>query len=153
MSGRIGPEPKELLPAADELLATPLDSMAGRWPRAVALLTRQAIEGILFDLWRTVSPGVEAAPMRAQLLVLRQSIAPAVAAETEYAWAALSQACHQHPYELVPTAEELGAWVNAADELSTEVRRRIAARNRGRRPLPEGRQGRAGTGDNSLDST
>jgi len=128
MSSRIGPEPKELLAAADELLATPIDSMAGRWPRAVALLTRQAIEGTLFDLWRAVSPGVEAAPMRAQLLVLRQSIAPPVAAETEYVWAALSRACHHHPYEFVPTATELGRWIEAADSLDREVRRRLAAR-------------------------
>ena len=128
MSGRIGPEPKELLAAADELLATPLDSMAGRWPRAVALLTRQAIEGTLFDLWRAVSPGVEAAPMRAQLLVLRQSVAPSVAAEAEYAWAALSRACHHHPYELVPTATELARWVEAAEGLDREVRRRLMTR-------------------------
>lgn len=128
MRSRIGPEPRDLLVAADELLATPIASMAGRWPRAVALLTRQAIEGTLFDLWRAVSPGVEAAPMRAQLLVLRQSIAPAVAAEAEYAWAALSRACHHHPYELVPTATELGRWVEAAEGLDTEVRRRLMTR-------------------------
>lgn len=128
MSTRIGPAPEELLAAADELLAKPMDSMAGRWPRAVALLTRQAIEGTLFDLWRVLSPGVEAAPMRAQLLVLRQSIAPTVAAETEYSWAALSRACHHHPYELVPTATELARWVDAANALDREVRRRLAAR-------------------------
>lgn len=128
MSGRIGPEPGQLLEAADQLMAQPMELMAGRWPRAVALLTRQAIEGSLFDLWRAVRPGVEAVPMRAQLLVLRQSIAPRVAAEAEYAWAALSRACHHHPYELVPTATELGQWLGAAGDLDREVRRRLAAR-------------------------
>lgn len=130
MSARIGPAPRELLVAADELLARPPDLMAGRWPRAVALLTRQAIEGSLFDLWRTIHPGVEAAPMRAQLLVLRNEVTPNLAAEAEYAWAALSRACHHHPYELVPTAEELGQWLQAADGLDREVRRRLTARGR-----------------------
>lgn len=134
MSSRNGPEPGELLAAAHELLAAPTDSMVGRWPRAVALLTRQAIEGSLFDLWRGVNPGVEAAPMRAQLLVLSQNVAPAVAAEAEYAWAALSRACHQHPYELVPTAGELAGWIESADDLDREVRRRLTgARSGGRR--------------------
>lgn len=147
MSGRIGPEPRELLEAADELLARPPDQMAGRWPRAVALLSRQAIEGSLFDLWRAVGPGVEAAPMRAQLLVLRREVIPSLAAEAEYAWAALSRACHHHPYELVPTAAELGQWLEAAGALDREVRRRISARSvAGRdgtdRPAPDPRAGR-----------
>jgi hypothetical protein len=130
MSARIGPVPRELLVAADELLARPPDLMAGRWPRAVARLTRQAIEGSLFDLWRAIHPGVEAAPMRAQLLVLRNEVTPNLAAEAEYAWAALSRACHHHPYELVPTAVELGQWLEAADGLDREVRRRLTARGR-----------------------
>jgi hypothetical protein len=104
--------------------------MAGRWPRAVALLARQAIEGSLFDLWRAIHPGVEASPMRAQLLVLRHEVTTSLAAEAEYAWAALSRACHHHPYELVPTAEELGQWLEAADDVDREVRRRLAARGR-----------------------
>lgn len=128
LSSRIGPEPRQLLEAADELLARPLDALVGMWPRAVALLTRQAMEGALFDLWLGVSPGVEAAPMRAQLLVLRQTVAPALAARADHAWAALSRACHQHPYELVPTATELGAWVETADELDRAIRKRLADR-------------------------
>jgi hypothetical protein len=140
MSQRIGPEPRELLEAADELLAKPIEALAGRWPRAVAILTRQAIEGLLFDLWRATSPGVEAASSRAQFLVLRGRIEPAVALEAEFAWAALSRACHHHPYELVPTASELGGWLDAADTLDQHVRRRLAARHEdrsGRRPGPQ----------------
>ena len=33
-----------------------------------------------------------------------------------------------YPHELVPTAEELGHWFEAADDLDREVRRRLAAR-------------------------
>jgi hypothetical protein len=128
MSARIGAAPRELLEVADDLLVRPPDPMAGRWPRAVALLTRQAIEGSLFDLWRAIHPGVEVAPMRAQLLVLRHEVTPDLAAEAEYAWSALSRACHQHPYELVPTAAELGQWLEAAHGLDREIRRRLEAR-------------------------
>jgi hypothetical protein len=132
MSARIGPAPRELLEAADDLLVRPPNPMVGRWPRAVALLTRQAIEGSLFALWRAIHPGVEAAPMRAQLLVLRHEVTPNLAAEAEYAWSALSRACHHHPYELVPTAEELGQWFEAADNLDAEVCRRLEVRAQSR---------------------
>jgi hypothetical protein len=33
------------------------------------------------------------------------------------AWAALSRACHHHPYELAPTAPELAHWLDAVDGL------------------------------------
>lgn len=33
------------------------------------------------------------------------------------AWAALSRACHHHPYELAPTAPELEHWLDAVDDL------------------------------------
>lgn len=128
MSKRFGPTPRQLLVAASDLLASPPPTLAGRWPRAIALMTRQAIEGALFDLWREVSPGVEAAPMRAQLLVLRHELNRRIVSDAEYAWSALSRACHQHPYELVPTAGELAGWLEAVHVLDHEIRRRLAAR-------------------------
>lgn len=126
MSGRTGPDPEALLAAASELLAAPVPAMSGRWPRAVALLTRQAIEGTLSDLWRGLRPGVERVTMRAQLLVLRHTIGPQLASRAEYAWAATSRACHQHPFELLPTSQELAAWLEIARDLDADVRRRIA---------------------------
>jgi len=33
------------------------------------------------------------------------------------AWAALSRACHHHPYELAPTAHELEHWLDAVERL------------------------------------
>ena len=41
-----------LLAAARGLLQRPDPATAEIWPRATALLTRQALEGVLDDLWR-----------------------------------------------------------------------------------------------------
>jgi len=32
-----------------------------------------------------------------------------------HAWIALTHACHYHPYELPPTAEELDRWLDAVE--------------------------------------
>lgn len=122
---RIGPSPSELLRAADNLLSEASDASAGRWPRAVAILCRQALEGSLYDFWRAKAPGVEAASERAQLLCVRTYVAPDLAARTEHTWTALSRACHYHAYELAPTASELSAWLESVDALDHEVRRRV----------------------------
>jgi hypothetical protein len=36
-----------------------------------------------------------------------------------YVYAALSEACHYHAYELAPTAAELTRWITAVDRLLT----------------------------------
>jgi len=123
---RIGPTPAELLSAADDLLSEASDATAGRWPRAVAILCRQALEGSLHDFWRAKAPGVEGTPERAQLLCLRSYIAPDLAARAEHTWTALSRACHHHAYELSPAASELAGWLQTADELDRAVRDRLA---------------------------
>ncbi len=110
----------------DELLAMArvvLDSrpIVGAWTRAAALLARQALEEALGDLWRRLAPGVEEAPFRAQLICLRGSVDEReLAARAEYLWWALSRACHHHPYELDPTADEVAGWT---DEVATVVAR------------------------------
>ncbi len=48
--------------------------------------------------------------MRAQLLCLREYTDHRVAARADAVWGALSNACHDHHYELAPTAAELRAW-------------------------------------------
>ena len=59
-----------LITEARRLLERPDAMTAGIWPRATALLARQALEAALDDLWRVRAPGVEAGSMRAQLLCL-----------------------------------------------------------------------------------
>jgi len=123
---RLGPTPPELLSAADDLLRDAHPDLAGAWPRAVAILCRQALEGSMFDLWRAKAPGVEDASYRAQLLCLRFYVAPAVAECADETWTALSRACHHHAYELLPTAAELGTWLESVDELVRVVAKRVA---------------------------
>lgn len=122
---RIGPTPAQLLSTADDLLSEASGSTTGSWPRAVAILCRQALEGSLHDFWRAKAPGLEAASERAQLLCFRTYVAPDLAARVEHSWAALSRASHHHGYELSPTASELAGWLEMTDELDRTVRARI----------------------------
>jgi hypothetical protein len=125
----VGPAARELLSWADDILATPAPAWEGRWPRAVALLTRQALERSLEELWAVKTPAMLQASQRAQLLCLRVHVDRQLAGRAAYTWSALSLACHQHAYDLPPTAVELASWVEAVDELEREVRRLVAARN------------------------
>lgn len=55
--------------------------------------------------------------MRVQLICLRRYLDDHdLAARTSHAWSALSRACHHHPYELAPTADELQGWLAVVDE-------------------------------------
>lgn len=106
---------------------------AGLGPRAAALLARQALEAALDDFWPVRAPGMEHCSMKAQLLCLPyflqapkpsgpQALADEKLAErVSYAWAGLSGACHQHPYELPPTSSELLGWLGVVDQLVARV--------------------------------
>lgn len=95
---------------------------AGIWPRGTALITRQALETGLDDLWRVRAPGVEQCSMRAQLLCLSEFLRHGDLAErVAYAWGGLSRACHHHAYELPPTAGELHGWIDVVEELIKAV--------------------------------
>lgn len=101
----------EVLEAARNLMERTDPATAGLWPRATALLARQALESALDDFWKARAPGMEQCSMKAQLLCLPfylQAPSPKpqadhLAQRVSYAWAGLSGACHQHPYELPPT--------------------------------------------------
>jgi hypothetical protein len=104
---------------ARELLQRPEPATAGLWPRASALLARQALEVTLAELWRLRAPGLEHCPMRAQLLCVDGCLPNNgdLAARARYAWSGLSRACHHHPYELPPTISELIGWVGTVEQL------------------------------------
>jgi hypothetical protein len=113
----------DIVKAARGLLDRTDPATAGLWPRATALLGRQAIEGALAGLWKFRAPGVEKCSARAQLLCLPFYIGDEILAErVAYAWSALSRACHQHPYELAPTAPELLALLQVAEVFDARVR-------------------------------
>jgi hypothetical protein len=117
--------PADLLAAARALVERSNVTTAGLWPRAAALLARQALETALDRLWesRPETSGLAQCTMRTQLTCLPAYMDPAAAHQISYAWASLSEACHYHPYELGPTAAELVGWIHAVDELITSLGR------------------------------
>jgi hypothetical protein len=111
-----------VLALARDLLLRPEARTAGVWPRASALLGRQALEMALDSFWRERRPGVEACSTHAQLLCLREFWPDREeAGRIHHAWTALTRACHHHPYELAPTAAELEAWFSPVDRLAERV--------------------------------
>ena len=53
-----------------------------------------------------------------------------LAGHAHYAWAALSEACHHHPYELAPGQGELGGWIDTLSELLPELGQAIYRESR-----------------------
>ena len=65
--------------------------------------------------------------MRSQLLCLTAYVDPGTASRAAYLFAALSHACHYHPYELSPTAAELTGWLDQAAQIVTQIQTATAA--------------------------
>lgn len=111
--------PASLLVAARDLLEDPAFASISGWPRAVALLTRQTLEMAIEQFWNAhpATVGVAACPQKTQLNCLPAYLQPDLAREVSYVWAALSNACHYHPYELSPTSAELSGWIETTAAL------------------------------------
>lgn len=104
--------PVEALEAAQRLLERPSGKTAGLWPRAAALLARQALEESIDEYWKSKGVDLGACAMRPQLLCLPRYLDDEeLALDVGHAWGALTRACHHHPYELPPTAPELSRWM------------------------------------------
>ena len=100
--------PAALLAAARDVARRDAAATAGLWPRAAALLARQALEAAVDDVWRRTDPQMLGASARARFLCLPAcGTAHDVVVDAAQAWGALSSACHRHAYELPLTAEEL----------------------------------------------
>ncbi len=109
--------PAALLEAARHLCQRPDPGTAGLWPRAAALLGRQAIEAALDIYWQEGGvPAVIDCPMRTQLLCLAELAGRELAGSVAASWGSLTGACHIHPYDLAPTASELLGWMEAVEE-------------------------------------
>lgn len=99
--------PAELLAEARALLERRSSATRGLWPRAAALLGRQALEQAIVDR----EPLLATVPGRVRMLALRSVIGDAdVAGRATHLWATLSRTTHHDDYELPPTAEELLGW-------------------------------------------
>ena len=59
--------------------------------------------------------------MRSQLLCLTVYVDRGTASRAAYLLAALSRACHYHPYELAPTAAELLGWLDETARIVTRM--------------------------------
>ena len=105
------------LELARDLLRRADPSTAGLWPRAAALLIRQALEEAVDDYWRVRQFPLDSLPTQVQLVCLRMLSADRTQpVQLHEAWGALSRACHHHPYELSPTAGELATWIEVVEE-------------------------------------
>jgi hypothetical protein len=114
--------PDELLAAAREVMGREQPVTAGLWPRASALLGRQALEEAMEELWHRKRLDLAWCPVRSQLLCLPEYLSDRdVARRAAYAWSALSHACHHRPYELAPTAPELAGWLDLVGQVIDAV--------------------------------
>jgi hypothetical protein len=120
-------EPADLLALAEKIAISPSRVLRGTWPRAAALLTRQALESAIDEAWAQTEPAMAQVSMRAQLLCLSEYLDETVAEDAAYAWGALSNACHQRSYELAPTGAELVNLQAIVEQLIESVAGRVGA--------------------------
>ena len=115
---------RQLLADVDDLLRHASHGTAGFWPRAAALLTRQALEVAVATFWSAQAPGVEDCSRKAQFLCLGRYLGDEPLAQRAHVtWGALSGACHHHVYDLAPTREELQAWRDSVSEVVERTER------------------------------
>lgn len=108
------------LQLARDLLSRVDPSTAGLWPRAAALLIRQALEEAVDAYWTTRQVPLESVSTQTQLVCLRMMTTDGtLPAQLHEAWGSLSRACHHHPYELGPTAGELATWIEVVEEFGS----------------------------------
>lgn len=121
--------PSQILAAADAIVRPGQSGRVHGWPRVAAVLARHAIEEALRQYWALREPGMERCTWHAQLLCLTAYLSNRdLAHETAAAWSDLSRACHHHPYELAPTADELRDLLDVAHRFAAEVARQATSR-------------------------
>ena len=119
--------PNQLVNIARSMMRVPRPDLIGTWPRAVAILGRQALEIALDQFWVRTAPGVEAASRRAQLICLPAYTDTEPAMRVRHAWHGLSGACHYHAYDLPPVESELNGWLDDVEALIKELSARSSA--------------------------
>lgn len=103
---------------------------AGEWQttfwstRAVAFLTRQAMETWLGQYWAASAPTVAALrSRRAQFLLLHDRLAHEDAVLGHATWEHLSSACHYKLFELEPSREQALRWIAQAERFGAALER------------------------------
>jgi hypothetical protein len=120
-----------LLRAALTLLDDPAEDTATVWPLGAAVLIRQAIEATGDAFWAKTVPAMKDATTKEKWLALPSYLGqmPELRA-AEYAWSALSEACHHRDYDIGLTEPELRAHLRSADAFRTAVGTKLAARSK-----------------------
>jgi hypothetical protein len=100
---------------------------SGAWPHAAAALIRQCLESTLDTFWRVKAPGmVENTSFRDRWVCLPAFLGDRPQARAaDFAWSALSNACHHRAYDVGLTQDELRAHLQTARDFLTTVRQAI----------------------------
>lgn len=117
-------EARQVIAAARIAVRNPDAGLDDAWPRAAALLARQALELAVEALLVDRIPEVGAVSMRVQVACVGELVGPGDAHEAAWLWARLSTACHHHPYDLAPTGDELSEWIDRVGAFVEAVARR-----------------------------
>jgi hypothetical protein len=124
------PDAHTLVSAARDVMRLDNPALSGLWPRAAAMLGRQALEAAMTRVWELTAPGMDRMSFRCQVLCIGPMLNDAVlGGRIIAAWSSLSGACHHGIYDVPPSAVELTgtletvlALATAADRLRTAVR-------------------------------
>ena len=100
---------------------------SGAWPHAAAALIRQSLERTVDVFWNDKSAGMLDTSMRDRWVCLPAYLGDTPAArEADFAWTALSNACHHRAYEVGLTQEELRTHLATARTFLTTVAHALA---------------------------
>jgi hypothetical protein len=100
---------------------------SGTWPHAAAVLIRQSLESSLNGFWIVRAPGMQTASWRDRWQCLPAYMGDRPEARAaDFAWAALSQACHHRAYEVGLTQDELRTHLATARAFLGAVREALA---------------------------
>lgn len=99
---------RALVAAARDVMRDDDPATAGLWPRAAALLGRQALETAMQRVWELAAPGMDDMSFRCQILCIGTMVNDAsLGGRVAAAWNTLSVACHHGAYDLPPATGEL----------------------------------------------
>jgi hypothetical protein len=100
---------------------------SGTWPHAAAVLIRQSLESTLNGFWVNRAPGMQETSWRDRWQCLPAYLGDKPEArEADFAWTALSSACHHRAYEVGLTQEELRGHLATARAFLVAVRKALA---------------------------
>lgn len=96
---------------------------SGAWPHAAAVLIRQSLESTLNSFWIARAAGMQETNWRDRWQCLPAYLGERPEARAaDFAWTALSQACHHRAYEVGLTLEELRGHLATARAFLAAVR-------------------------------